>query len=71
MKSLATGARWILNMLLIDGVLLLLNTALLQVAIGGSIPLIGGAVGLLVTWYLYANVKRLSAEAQQQTGSTS
>jgi hypothetical protein len=68
--ALLDGAKWILGLVLASGVLLILDVATMATMVRGPLPLIPAAIRFLLTWYLYASVQRLSAEARRQAGQT-
>jgi len=64
--ALPTGATWIKNLLLASIALLVLDSMLIVGVLGqelGRGALIGQLIGLGITAYLLASVRRLSAEA--------
>ena len=69
--ALPTGATWIKNLLLTSIALLVLDSMIIVGVFGqelGRGALIGQLVGLAITAYLLASVRRLSAEAMARAG---
>jgi hypothetical protein len=64
--ALRKGPAWIKWMLIASGVVLVVNVVVITAALGtelGRNGLIGAAIGIAITIYLYNSVVRLSAEA--------
>jgi hypothetical protein len=69
--ALLTGATWIQKLLIASGAMLFINGALITAAFGtdlGRGGIIGAAIGLAITIYLYRSVGRLAAEAKARAG---
>lgn len=65
-RDLVHGARWILGVLLANGVLIAVNLVRSLIA-GPAGPAMGiGVFGLLIVWYLYRSVSRLAREAREE-----
>lgn len=68
---LVTGATWIKKLLVASGAMLFINGALITAEFGtdlGRGGIIGAAIGLAITIYLYRSVTRLAAEAAAKAG---
>jgi hypothetical protein len=72
LKSALLGdPTWILRLLQISGAILLIQVGLTAAVVGGALgwgAFVPAAIGILITWYLYASVNRLSREAKLRTG---
>ena len=70
-SALLTGAGWIKTMLVISGVMLFINGALVAGVIGtetGRGSIVGAVIGLVITIYLHRSVVRLAKEAADRAG---
>jgi hypothetical protein len=70
-SALLAGGTWIKQMLVVSGAMLFINGALLTAEFGlgpAQGGIIGAAIGLAITIYLYRSVVRLAADAAAKAG---
>ena len=66
-KALVSDPAWILGLLKLSGVIMVINVGLTAGVLGrlaSSVAHGTTIAGVLITWYLYANVNRLAREAK-------